>query len=174
MGTNRAPVLELESRRKIYEVVRKNAGGHMREIQRVAGMSFGVVSYHLSYLGKYNLIKEEKDGTYVRYYPVTIDINDKKLLALLRQRSVRTILLFIVVHEGCSHQEISAGVSLSPSTTTWHLKKLTDSGIIVSEKKIKVKAYSLGIPRERLMNLLITYRESFLDNLVDGLLELWE
>ena len=174
MRSNQTEVLELESRRKIYEVVRKNAGGHMREIQRVSGMSYGVVSYHLSYLSKHNLIKEERDGSYVRYYPVTIDFRDEKLLALLRQRSVRTILLFVVTHEGCSHQEISAGVSLSPSTTTWHLKKLIDNRIIVSDKKIKGKAYSLDVPKEHIMNLLITYQESFLDSLVDGLLELWE
>lgn len=174
MRSNQTEVLELESRRKIYEVVRKNAGGHMREIQRVSGMSYGVVSYHLSYLSKHNLIKEERDGSYVRYYPVTIDFRDEKLLALLRQRSVRTILLFVVTHEGCSHQEISAGVSLSPSTTTWHLKKLIDNRIIVTDKKIKGKAYALDVPKEHIMNLLITYQESFLDSLVDGLLELWE
>ncbi len=34
--------------------------------------------------------------------------------------------------------------------------------------------YSLSIPKERIIKLLITYRESFLDNLVEGFLELWE
>jgi len=172
--SNQAEVLDLESRRKIYELVRQHAGGHMREIQRASGLSFGMISYHLSYLVKYNLIKEEKDGNYVRYYPVSIDIKDEKLLALLRQRSVRTILLIVVLHEGCSHQEISTGVGLSLSTTTWHLKKLIDNGVVVSDKKIKGKAYSLGVPKERIINLLITYQESFLDTLVDGLVELWE
>jgi predicted transcriptional regulator len=174
MRSNQTEILELESRRKVYEAVRQNAGGHMREIQRASGMSFGMVSYHLSFLERHNLIKEERDGNYVRYYPITIDINDEKLLGLLRQRSVRTILLFIVTHEGCSHQEISSGVNLSPSTTTWHLKKLIDNRIVVSDKKNKCKAYSLGVPKERIINILITYRESFLDNLVDGLLELWK
>ena len=169
-----AEVLELESRRKIYEVVRQHAGSHMREIQRASGLSFGMVSYHLSYLVRHNLIKEEKDGSYVRFYPVTIDAKEEKLLALLRQRSVRTILIFIVTHEGCSHQDISTGVKLSPSTTTWHLKKLINNGIVISDKKIKGKEYSLGIPKERITNLLLTYRESFLDTLVDGLLELFE
>ena len=146
----------------------------MREIQRASGMSFGMVSYHLSYLEKHNLIKEKKDGNYARYYPVTIDILDEKLLSLVRQRSVRTILLYVVTHEGCSHQEISTGVNLSPSTTTWHLKKLIEKGIVVSDKKIRGKAYSLSVSKERIISLLITYRESFLDSLVDGLLDLWE
>lgn len=146
----------------------------MREMERVSGLSFGMISYHLAYLVKCNLIKEEKDGNYVRFYPITVDVKDEKLLALLRQRSVRTILIFIVSREGCSHQEISTGVNLSPSTTTWHLKKLIENGIVVSDKKIKGRAYFLGIPKERIMNLFITYKESFLDRLVDGLLDLWE
>jgi predicted transcriptional regulator len=172
--SNQSDILELESRRKIYEVVKQNAGCHMREILRASGMSFGMVSYHLAFLGKNNLIKEEKDGSYVRYYPVSVEAKDEKLLALLRQRSVRAILIFVIGHEGCSHQEISAGVHLAPSTTTWHLKKLIDTGIVISDKKIREKAYSLGVPQECIVNLLITYRESFLDNLVDGFLELWD
>lgn len=171
---DRAEALELESRRKIYEVVRQHAGSHLREIQRASDLSFGMISYHLSYLERHNLIKEEKDGNYVRYYPVSVDTKNEKLLGLLRQRSVRTILLFIVTHEGASHQEISAGVTLSPSTTTWHLKKLIENNIVVCNKKIKGNAYSLGVPKERIISLLITYRESFLDTLVDGLLDIME
>jgi predicted transcriptional regulator len=172
--SNQTEVLDLESRRKIYDVVRKNAGGHMREIQRVSGMSYGMVSYHLSYLSKHNLIKEEKDGNYVRYYPVTIDFNDGKLLSLLRQRSVRNILLFIITHDGCSHQDIVSSVHLSPATITWHLKKLIDNNIIRPERRGKYKAYFLIVPLESITSLLITFRESFVDKLVDGFLELWE
>lgn len=174
-GTNtRNNVLELESRKKIYEIVRQYAGSHMREIQRISGMPFGMVSYHLSFLGKHNLIREEKDGNYVRYYPASLEKCDEKLLGLLRQRSVRTILLYIMGNEGCSHQQISEGVRLSPSTITWHLKKLTDHGIVRAEKRIKEKAYFLAVPEERIVNLLICYRESFIDTLVDGFLDLWE
>ena len=124
-------VLELEIRRKIYEIVTQCAGCHFREIQRAAKLSFGSVSYHLSYLRKHNLIREEKDGKNVRYFPLDISGEQKKLLTLLRQRSLRNILLFIFSNEGCSHQKIVSSVKLSPSTTTWHLKKLIFSFILV-------------------------------------------
>lgn len=166
--------MNLESRRKIYDVVHDNAGSHLREIQRVAGMSFGLVSYHISYLLKHNLIREEKDGHYIRYFPADANSNDEKLLSLLRQRSVRTILLFIVTHEGCNHQEISSSVHLSPSTTTWHLKKLLERNIITANKKDKCKIYHLNIPKEEIVDLLREYRASFFDSLVDGLIDLWE
>jgi predicted transcriptional regulator len=167
-------ILDLKSRRKIYDLVKQYAGCHMREIQRTSGMSFGTVSYHLSYLQKHHLIKEERDGIHLRYYPLTTDIYDERILALLRQRSVRNILLSIMAHEGCSHQDIVSSIHLSPSTTTWHLKKLLDSDIIRSERRGKYNAYLFNVPKESIMNLLITFRESFLDSLVDSFLELWE
>jgi predicted transcriptional regulator len=167
-------ILDLESRRKIYDLVRQYAGYHMREIQRASGMPFGTVSYHLSYLQKHHLIREERDGNHLRYYPLTMDIHNERILALLRQRSVRNILFSIMAHDGCSHQDIVSSIHLSPSTTTWHLKKLLDSDIIRSERRGKYNAYLLNVPKESIMNLLITFRESFLDCLVDGLLELWE
>jgi len=169
-----ADALDLESRRKIYDLVSQFAGSHLREIQRTSGMSFGMVSYHLSYLQRYRLIREERDGNYKRYFPITTSVLDEKLLSLLRQRSVRNILLFIVAHEGCSHQDIVSSVHLSPATITWHLKKLIDNNIIRSERQGRYNAYFLRIPSESITNLLITFRESFVDNLVDGFLELWE
>jgi predicted transcriptional regulator len=169
-----ADVLDLESRRTIYDLVTRFAGCHLREIERASGMSFGMVSYHLSYLKRHHLIREERDGNHLRYFPLTMDVHDEKLLALLRQRSVRNILLFIMVHEGCSHQDIVSFVRLSPSTITWHLKKLLVNEIIRLERRGKYNSYLLDVPKELIMNLLITYRESFLDSLVDGFLELWE
>lgn len=78
-------MLDLESRRKIYDIVGQYAGYHMREIRRASGMSFGMVSYHLSNLQKHRLIREEQDGNYLRYFPFTLGIHDEKLLSLLRQ-----------------------------------------------------------------------------------------
>ena len=166
--------LQLEARKKIFDVVRKNAGCHLREIQRVAGLSFGSASYHLSYLKKHNLINEETDGKNIRYFPLDFPVKNEKLLMLLRQRSVRTILLFIFGNEGGTHQQITSSVKLSPSTVTWHLKKLLDTGIIRSGKQGRYKRYFLCIPKGEIMDLLISYKESFFDSLVDGIIELWE
>lgn len=172
--SEQATVLELDARRKLYDIVKRHAGCHFREIQRVAGLSFGSASYHLAYLQKHGLIKETKDGNNRRYFPIQVDVQDEVFLMLLRQRSIRSILLFILTHEGCNHQEISTSVKLSSSTTTWHLKKLLEKAIIESMKNGKYNGYFLIVPKERIMNLLICYKESFVDELVDGLIELWE
>ncbi len=166
--------LGLETRRKIYALVEAHAGSHFREIQRKSGLSHGSAAYHLSFLRKRGLIREEKDGNNLRYFTTENAIEDEKLLMLLRQQSVRAILLHVFSHEGCTHRQISLAVHLSPSTTTWHLKKLLKSGIIKSRKKSKFKTYFLNVSQKHIMKLLITYKESFVDNLVDGLVALWD
>ncbi len=168
------PALELAARKKLYDTVKQFAGAHFREIQRASGLSFGSASYHLAYLHRHHLIKEVRDGRNVRYFPINNPIPDEKLLMLLRQRSVRVILLYVFGHEGCTQEEIVSAVRLSPSTTSWHLKKLIGNGTIDARKKGRYTVYSLSIPKERIMKLLIAYKASFVDTLVDGLIELWE
>ncbi len=173
-SNDKPEALELAVRRKLYDIVKHNAGCHFREIQRISGLSFGSASYHLNYLKKNQLIKETREDNNLRYFPTQIALGDEKLLTLLRQHSIRKIILSIFSNDGVNHQELSSMAHLSPSTTTWHLRKLLDSGIISSDKKGKYTVYYLNIPKDRIMKLLITYQESFLDELVDGLIELWE
>ena len=165
-------ILELDARRKIYDIVRKFAGSHFREIGRKSSLSTGSVKYHLSYLVKHGLIKEEKGGNNRRYYPREFSSSNKKLLGFLRQQSIRKIILFIISNDGCSHEQIAMFSGLSPSTVSWHLRKLEEAGIISSERKGRKSSYNL-LPREETIKLLITYRESFLDSLVDNVVEMW-
>lgn len=167
-------ILELDSRKKIYEIVKKFAGCHFREIERKSALSTGSVKYHLNYLVKHSLIKEEKEGSYARYFPIDFRSENKKLLGLLRQRSIRGILLFILTHKNCNHEQISVSVDLAPSTVSWHLKKLEKNNIIGFVKKGRKTYYNMLIGEMEIINLLITYQESFLDSLVDRIIDMWE
>jgi predicted transcriptional regulator len=167
-------ILEIDHRRKIYETVNKYAGAHYREIERKTGLPTGIVRYHLDYLVTYVLIREEREGNNLRYFPKEFKTENVRLLGLLRQESVRKILLHILTHEGCTHEEISRAISLSPSTTTWHLKKLEENSIVAAAKRGRTKNYALAIKDEEIIKLLVTYKESFLDKLVDSVIEMWE
>lgn len=171
---NKKKILELEDRRKVYQIVNKFAGCHFREIERKSGLSTGSVSYHLHYLTKHGLIKEERQGNNLRYFPLDFKSENTKLLGLLRQKSVRKIILFILTHKKCNHEKIVKFVNLSPSTVSWHLKKLEGSDIIESNKRGRKTFYSIKINKEEIIDLLVTYKESFLDSLVDRVIELWD
>mgnify|MGYP001262977752 CR=1 FL=1 len=167
-------VLELNSRRKIYEVVRKFAGAHFREIERKSKLSTGSTRYHLNFLVKKDLINEKGEGNTIRYFPKGFSSENKILLSLLRQKSIRGILLFILTHDNCIHEQIVQSVKLSPSTVSWHIKKLTQANIIESSRVGRKTNFKLIVDKEEIMKLLIAYRESFLDSLVDNVVEMWD
>ena len=166
-------ILDLENRRLIYQLVVKYAGCHYRDIERMSKLSAGVAKYHLSFLLKHKLIRIKKVGNTVTYFPMMVDQFNDKILALLRQRSIRIILLSIIVDKDVSHEEIVKLVGVSPSTVSWHLKKLEDEAIIKKETQHKKTKYVILYDQKKIIELLISYQESFMDNLVDKVIEMW-
>jgi len=63
-------------------------------------------------------------------------------------------------------------VALSPSTVSWHLKKLEDNEIVSAVKDGRKTFYKILINDEEIINLLITYQESLLDALVNRVIEM--
>jgi predicted transcriptional regulator len=166
--------LELEVRRKVYQIVRDFAGAHFREILRKSALATGSAQYHLDYLKKRGLIKVEKEGNNVRYFPKDFKTDNKKIMSFLRQKSIRDILLYILMHNNCNHEQIAQSVSISLSTISWHLKKLEDANIVGFVKKGRKTYYNILIDKTEVMNLLITYQESFFDKMVDNIIEMWD
>ena len=91
-------ILELDSRRKIYNYILENPGLHRRELNRKLGISYSNLRYHLHFLTKNDYITRVSEDGYVRYYiknKVT-EIN-KKLINLFRQELPRKIIFFLDV-----------------------------------------------------------------------------
>ena len=59
-------ILELETRRKIYDFIQKFPGLHVREISRRLEIPFSTLQYHLRFLEKRELVKAKDDGKYIR------------------------------------------------------------------------------------------------------------
>ncbi|MFH1643538.1 MAG: winged helix-turn-helix transcriptional regulator [Patescibacteria group bacterium] len=167
-------ILELEKRRKIYNLVKKYVGCHFRDLERKSKLPASSIKYHLNYLARHELITEEKEGNNLRYFPKEFNTDNKVLLSLLRQESIRKILIFLLDNENNSHEDIVRFVGLSPSTVSWHLKKLENKKIVTSIKNGRATNYRLLIDKKDVMNLLVTYQESFLDSLVNKVVEMWD
>lgn len=167
--------MELETRRKIYELIRKSPGIHFREIERRLNIAIGNLQYHLYYLEKENLIRSERDGEYIRYYPkdCMLDEIDRKIISFLRRRTARRILIYLLTNPNANNKEIAQGIGLSPSTISWHLNKLLEAKIVERKKEGRESFFRVK-DLERVARLLITYKESFLDRLVEGFVEVWE
>ncbi len=167
--------LYLEARNKIYKLVEKNPGLHFREIQRRSNLATGSLQYHLDFLQKRHLIKSLQDGKFVRYYSVRkrVKEEDEKVISLLRQDSVRKIILFLLTNKRANNAAISRSIKLSPSTCTFHLKKLTKADVIEKRQRGRKAFFYVKNPSQT-AQLLVGYRKSFLDEMVDSFVELWE
>ena len=165
--------LALETRRRIFEHVRRFPGTHFREVQRALGLQPGELEYHLHTLEKAGLLTSQEGAARRRYFVAAeIPHPDKALLGLLRQAAVRRILLAVLEKPGISFQEIHAAVGGAKSTLSFHLRKVTGSGLVAVERAGRENVYAVP-EADRVAGLLVTYRASFLDDAVDRFADLW-
>ncbi len=166
-------IIDDTPRDKIFSTIVKNPGLHFREIQRRVNFATGAIQYHIDYLKKKNLIREEKEGKFTRYYSIQEKDTDTKIMNLLRQNQVRIIVLFLIDRRRATLNAISSATEMNSSTTIFHLKKLINAGI-VKEETVKELTFYFILEKEPLMKILIIHKKSFLDSLVDNFVKLWE
>ncbi|MCR4369105.1 MAG: winged helix-turn-helix transcriptional regulator [archaeon] len=165
--------LKLEIRKKIYNTIKRNPGLHFRELQRRVDIATGALQYHVDYLTKRHLVKTERETKFLRYYLVRQDFSQTALMSLLRQESMRRIIVFLMQKRFAHNASIAKGVGLSPSTTSWHLEKMAEAGIVEKSRRGKKTFFRL-VDKDAIAEILVDYRRSFLDEVVNNFVEVWE
>ncbi len=165
--------LELDTRRALYDIIANGPGRHFRAIQRESGLPSGVVDYHLRVMEQQDLIVSRDEGRYKRFYIVgKVGSKDKELMGLLRQKTPRKIVLFLMLNPRSKHKEIKNKVGVSASTMSYHLKKLKKKDVVKSERQGRSVAYWID-EEDRVARALIRYKRSFLDDAVDAFADTW-
>lgn len=165
------PEITVENRRKIYELIENFPGLHMRELQRKSDMSMNLVRYHLDQLERYGLV-EVVEEEYKRYYPkkgeMRVDQRDKKYLSVLREEIPLSIILSLLDEgEPLAHGNLKENLDIPSSTLSYHLKKMTEKGILVKQNK----EYWLKEP-DKMAELLTKYEPP--KDIIDEFIDLWE
>ncbi|HUV61925.1 MAG TPA: transcriptional regulator [Thermoplasmata archaeon] len=159
--------LDLANRKRIFECVRDSPGLHFREIQRRTGLPIGVLEYHLNYLVQKELLTLEREDNFSRYYPGGQLSKDKqRILSVLRQEIPRGVVLYLLRYPGSTHTELLSNFTISGGTLSYHVKKLTTKGVVNSEKSGR-ESYLSVVDPDKVADLLIVYRRTFFDKLVD-------
>lgn len=165
--------LELENRRKIYQYISSFPGVYLREIQKALGLPIGVLEYHLTYLEKKGILSTVVEKYRKRYFvKEEIRHGDKGVISLLRQKTPRRIVIHTLLHPKASFKELLRETRLSKSTLSFHLKKLVDGNVLEQEKKGRENIYVVR-EQEQIARILITYKSSFIDDVVDRFVEIW-
>jgi predicted transcriptional regulator len=168
----KSEILENEKRRRIYTLIDASPGIHLRELQRLLDIPLTTLEYHLSYMTRKKALFAETEGHHKRYYTRPLDSEDKKVLAALRQKRMREILLITLENGKAKYQLLAERLELSHSTLSSYLKYLVNKNILVREKIGYETLYTV-LDEDRVAKMLIAYKSSFLDRLVDRALETW-
>ncbi len=165
-------ILESERRRKIYDVVEASPGIHLRELQRMMDIPLTSLEYHLTYMTHKGILFAETEGYLKRYYTKPLDPEDKKVLSALRQKRMREIVLTVLENGKAKNQLLAERLKLSHSTLSSYLKYLVNKNILAREK-VGYEYLYIVRDEDRVAKVLIAYKPSFLDKLVDRVLDTW-
>jgi len=151
-------VLDIETRKNIYNLIKKNPGIHRSKISDMLHYKIQLVDYHLFYLESHGLISFVKEKGYKRcYIKGTVGIEDRRLLSLLRQPIPFEIILFLIKYPHSRHADILKHLNMSSGRFTYHLKKLLKKGIVTTSIKNEKTVYTVQNEKE-FIQLLIKYK----------------
>lgn len=148
------------NRRRVYEYIRTRPGLHLRRLQRDLGMALGTLEYHLWTMEKQGYVCSRRLGRVKAYYCTAAhDRRDKDYLYFLRQPMPGLILGLLSRRRGVSFQSLARRVPVSPSTLSFHLRKLTERGLLWRVRVGRSTVFGLEDP-DRVLRLVEEYGAS--------------
>ncbi len=130
---------------QLLRVIDEVPGVRYRELLRKCKFNNGTLSYHIATLEKCSRIKviRNKSRKETRFYSASVSEPETAVLGFLRIRTTKKIILFLIERKFATFNELVILIGKSPSTTSWYLKRLADSRILIKTKKNKISNYLL-------------------------------
>ena len=155
---------------KLLKCINENPGIRYRELLRSTCLSNGVLTYHLKILEETRRINTIRQKKATRYYSIAIPTEELRIIAHLRIRIERAIIIFILEHDLCTFDEIVEYSKKAPSTISWYLRRLCEDGVI-SIHYGEYQLYTI-IDRKLVNQILYKYNETFTDKLVNNFIDM--
>ena len=157
-------------RTRIFRFIRAHPGCHLREIKRELNLAMGVIQYHLYGLEREQEIISRRRGLRKRFY-TTNAFGDRQLeiLDTLSQETERDILLFLIQNPDASQKELSDYVRISPASINWHMRRLSDIGLVETKHEGVNVQYLIRDDRAEILALLRSYHPAVWERWVDRL-----
>lgn len=165
--------LSLPTRKRLFEYVEAHPGIHFSQLKRDLDMETGLLQYHLRELEEYGVLESEEYQSKRRVFVAReLDEQERAILAVLRYETTRGILLHLLEHGPARNGEIAEAVEVTSSTVSWHLSNLIEQDVVEPIEDSRTTLYEVR-DEELTVQLLVRYRESFLDRAVDRIIDFW-
>lgn len=165
-------MLDLPTRRRIFDFVREHPGASARTVQRGTALGWGETAYHLDQMRRAGLLHRERGGRRDFYFPADMLPIDRQLLLSMQSAVERAILVELARVPGRTFQELVGRVGTGKSTVAFHLKFLVALGIVEVDITGATRHYRSRRP-DLVLRLYASYRDSFEDRWVDRFSSTW-
>jgi len=150
--------LEDSRRVQILEFIKANPGSHLRGIKRELNLAMGVLQYHLRRLEKDQSIISRRRGLYKRFYKrLDFEVEEQEILGVLFQETERDLLLYLLKTPDATQKELSEFAHISASSTSWHMKRLVEAGLVKSRRQGSFVYYMAKGDPVKILTLLKSY-----------------
>lgn len=164
---------ELEELKKVYDVVKSSPGLDFRDVQARARLDIKSTRTCINTLKDHSIIEERQDDETFRFFPSSgMSERDKKTMGLLRQFIPRQAVLYLLKYPNSKINDIAREVHTSSDSLSKHLDKLSGLGLVEVKRSGLSTSANITDPTA-VVKLLIEYKESFLDKLVNKFIETW-
>jgi len=133
-------VLENENRNKIIDLILNEPGIHFNQLLRKSELAPGNLVWHLDILETYKVIGKKRIGNFIAYFPYYQKNPISNLdLKLSKSKLTLDILEMIEREPGIWNSVITKRKKVDHKTIHYHIKKLTDLGLVLVKKEGRKK-----------------------------------
>ncbi|HEX2021599.1 MAG TPA: winged helix-turn-helix transcriptional regulator [Candidatus Thermoplasmatota archaeon] len=132
-------------REAILDLLARSPGSYLGKMGRDLGVPTSTLKYHLNILRSFDMVTTVKKGRCRHYFPKRRRFTDaeKRMFAALEHAPTRRMVELVRQHPGVSQAGLVSMTGLSQSTVAWHMGKLEEMLLVVSERR-GVKEYRLA------------------------------
>jgi predicted transcriptional regulator len=164
------------NRQRTMHLVSLLPGIHLRELQRLLGISFSSTRYNVERLCNSGEITSQRENGYIRLYPTGTKNDERIVFSLLRSKTTSTILAEVVKeHEGITHKQLCERTGFAKSTVTENLRRVVESGLVEIKFSADLKQIYVSQNHNELLRMLISSRRlSDRGSATERFIDLWD
>lgn len=152
----RQELLDNQLRERIMDLLVSNPGCYLGKMGRDLGVPTSTLKYHLNILKSFDLVTTVKKGRCRHYFPKRRRFTDheKRMFAALEHAPTRRMVELVRATPGVSQAGLVQMTGLSQSTVAWHMGKLEEMGLVLSERR-GVKEYYLTPEFRQVLDIML-------------------
>lgn len=153
----------------LLKIISLAPGIRYRDLLRMTALNNGTLTHHLSTLEKNSIIKviRSENSNITRYYPASTPTEETLIHGFLKIKTSKEIILYLYKNKTRTFTDIVTHINKAPSTTSWNLKRLYDSNIVIKKRGNDLLEFSLKNPK-MVEKIIENNNNTLLDRSVDS------